>query len=71
MSSSISSKPNLRKSSSLQSTTSVETQRSHYSYGSSTERTYFYKADDFPEVIVNERRELKTLEESAQLRRPR
>ena len=34
------------------------------------ERSYFYKADSFPEVIVNERREYKTLQQSCRISMP-
>ena len=33
-------------------------------------RTYFYKADEFPEVIVNERHELKSLANSCHIHLP-
>ena len=38
---------------------------------SGNNRSYFYKADDFPEVIVNERRELKSLANSCHIHLPR
>ena len=38
---------------------------------SGSNRSYFYKADDFPEVIVNERRELKSLANSCHIHLPR
>ncbi len=33
-------------------------------------KSYFYKADDFPEVIVNPRRELKSLANSCHIQLP-
>jgi hypothetical protein len=33
-------------------------------------RTYFYKADEFPEVVVNERHELKSLANSCHIHLP-
>ena len=35
-----------------------------------TKRTYFYKADDFPEVIVNKSGKIKSLAESCQVTLP-
>lgn len=34
------------------------------------EKSYFYKADDFPEVIVNESGKIKSLAESCQITLP-
>ncbi len=35
-----------------------------------TKRTYFYKADDFPEIVVNKSGKIKSLAESCQFTLP-
>ena len=36
-----------------------------------TKKTYFYKADDFPEIIVNKSGKIKSLAESCQFTLPK